>query len=222
METNHTYTELRQQIIEAASHLFDTGVMSHSGHANLSARIDDTRMLLTTEGVVRNLTADKLAVVSFDGQVEDGSLEPTNAEIIPMHAEVYKVRPDIRAIIHTHSPHATAFALANTPLPSRYEALLRFGQDEAIPVVPWAPRGSETSIRGILEVLNHHPYTQAVLLGNHGLLAFGATPIAASIFIAAMEEGAEAEIDATPLGGAKDFPTGALEDVRRSMGRVRS
>ncbi len=222
METTHTYSELRQQLVDAAAHLFHTNVLSHSGHANLSVRIGQERMLLTNTGIIRNLTTDQLAVVNFNGQVEEGTLEPTNAEIVSMHTVVYTARPEVNAIIHTHSPHVTAFALANAPLPARYEALLRFGQAETTPVVPWGPRGSDISVRGIAEALRQHPQTMAVLLGNHGLLAFGSSPVATSMLVSALEEAAEAELEATALGGAKDFPPGALEDVRRSMKRARS
>jgi L-ribulose-5-phosphate 4-epimerase len=222
MGSTYTYPELRQQLVDAAAHLVHLGVLSHSGHANLSVRIDQERMVLTNTGMIRNLTTDQLAVVNFDGKVEEGTLEPTNAEIVSMHTAVYQARRDVNAIIHTHSPHVTAFALANAPLPARYEALLRFGQAETTPVVPWGPRGSDASVRGIVEALRQHPQTMAVLLGNHGLLAFGSSPGTTSMLVAALEEAAEAELDAAALGGAKEFPAGALEDVRRSISRVRA
>ena len=56
-----------------------------------------------------------------------------------MHTAVYRAREKIDSIIHTHSAHITAFALAHEPLPCAYEALLRFGFSDAIPVAAWAP-----------------------------------------------------------------------------------
>ncbi|POX79771.1 class II aldolase/adducin family protein [Mycobacterium kansasii] len=114
--------------------------MSHAGHASASVRLVNERMLLTASGRVRNLTTDRLAVVDHDGKPLDGQLEPAVAEIVPMHAAVYRARPNVGGVIHTHSPAVTAFALAHRPLPCRYEALLRFGQATAAPVVPWAPQ----------------------------------------------------------------------------------
>ena len=90
----------------------------------------------------------------------------------------------------------TAFALANRPLPCRAEPLLRFGQAEAVPVVPWGPRGSDVSVRGIAAALEQHPTTAAVLLANHGLLAFGADPLTTANLVIAIEEAAEAELAA--------------------------
>lgn len=209
-------------VVAAARHLFNAGVMSHAGHANLSARLDGQRFALTTTGMVRDLRTDQLATVSLDGEVLNGQLGPENAEIVSMHSVVYRARGDVGGIIHTHSPAATAFALANRELPCRAEPLLRFGQAEAIPVAPWGPRGSEVSVRGIAAALDEQPTTSAVLLANHGLLAFGADPMAAARLVVAIEEAAEAELAAVALGGAVDFPPGALEQVRASMARARS
>jgi L-ribulose-5-phosphate 4-epimerase len=211
-----------EQLIEASEHLFASGVMSHSGHANLSARVDESRFLLTTSGSVRDLRTDQLALVGMDGRVLEGELAPENAEIVAMHSVIYNARPEVGGVIHTHSPAATAFALAHRPLPCRTEPLLRFGQAEEVPVVPWGPQGSDVSVRGIAEALGQHPSTAPVLLANHGLLVFGPEPLATARLVVAIEESAEAEVAAAAVGGAVDFPEAALEAVRRSMARVRS
>lgn len=211
-----------ETLVSAVRHLLASGVMSHSGHGNLSVRLADERLALTTTGMVRDLRADQVATVNFDGQVLEGELAPENAEIVAMHAVVYRARADVRAIIHTHSPAATAFALANRELPCRAEPLLRFGQAERLPVVPWGPRGSNASVRGIAAVLDKHPTTSAVLLANHGLLAFGPDSMATAHLIVAIEEAAEAELAASAIGGAVDFPEGALDEVRASMSRLRA
>ena len=215
--TDSVHNDPRAAVVQAVELLFSTAVMSHSGHGNLSVRTGDGHFLLTTTGVVRGLRADQLASVTLEGEVVEGNLGPENAEIIAMHSTVYAARPDVSAIIHTHSPAATAFALAHRPLPCRAEPLLRFGQAEPVPVVPWGPRGSEVSVRGIAQVLDKHPSTNAVLLANHGLLAFGPNPVAAARLVTAIEEAAEAEIAAALIGGAVDFPAGALEAVQQAM-----
>jgi len=87
--------------------------------------------------------------------------------------------------------------------------------------VAWGPRGSDVSVRGIAAALHEHPTTSAVLLANHGLLAFAADPLAAARLVVAIEEAAEAELAAAAIGGAVDFPAGALDAVRASMARVR-
>ncbi|MFI9064542.1 class II aldolase/adducin family protein [Streptomyces sp. NPDC053429] len=214
-------TRARNDLVKAAEALFGAGVMSHSGHANLSARIDGDSFLLTP-GFVRGIRPGDLAVVSLDGQVLEGELRSVSAEIITMHSIVYRARPQVGAVIHTHSPSATAFAVANRPLPCRTEPMLRFGQAETVPVVPWGPRGSDVAVRGIADVLERYPTTSAALLANHGILVFGPDPAATAHLVVAIEESAEAEIAAAAIGGAVDFPEGALEAVRASIARVAS
>ena len=210
-----------EALVAAAQQLFTADVMSHAGHANLSARVAANAFALTTTGMVRDLRPDQVARADLDGRVIEGELAPENAEIVAMHAVVYRARSDVGGIIHTHSPATTAFALANRELPCRAEPLLRFGQAEPIPVVPWGPRGSERSVRGIAATLDQRPTTSAVLLANHGLLAFGSDPIATARLVVAIEEAAEAELAASAIGGAVDFPPGALQQVRESMARAR-
>jgi L-ribulose-5-phosphate 4-epimerase len=221
-EEQKTEQEVRGAVVEAARTLFRNQVMSHTGHANLSGRLSSDEMLLTVDGMVRDLKEDRMARVRLDGTVVAGRLDPTNAEIVAMHSEVYRARAEVGGIIHTHSPHLLAFAMANRPLPCRYEALLRFGQAAEVPVVPWAPRGSERSVGGIVDAIRQSPATQAVILGNHGVLVFGSSPLAAAALVTVLEEAAEGELAALELGGAQEFPKGALEEVRASMARVRS
>ena len=108
-------------------------------------------MLLTSGGWVTDMTTDDIALVGFDNTVRAGQLPGGTFEIVEMHSKVYEKRPDIGAIIHSHSPYATAFAIANKPIPCVYEAMARFDMHDGIPVAPYAPRGSKESVANILE-----------------------------------------------------------------------
>ena len=216
--TNSTYSELREQLLQAARMLFQAGVMSHSGHGNMSVRLPEAEhMLLTSTGNIAQLSHEQLAVVTFDGEVVDGTLDPATREIVAMHSGVYRARADGASVIHTHSPHVTSFALAHEPLPCVYEAFLRFGITEDIPVAEWAPRGSPESVSNIVRQLQLHPTVPAVLLANHGLLAFSHDPRSTAHLIIIMEEAAELTLDARALGGEQGFPAGALEQERRHL-----
>jgi L-ribulose-5-phosphate 4-epimerase len=209
----------RARLVAASEVLFEAGVMAPSGHGNLSLRLGTDHMLLTAVGTLRRLDPADVAEVPLDGR-GDG-LPPTAREITAMHADVYRGHPAVGAVVHTHSPAATAFAVAGRALPCRYEALLRFGYADDIPVVPWAPRGSAASVAGILDALRNHPGTPAVLLGNHGVLAFGPSPEAAAAVAVAVEESARVEVLAASLGGSRPFPEHALVAVRASMEAAR-
>ena len=216
--TNLSYSELIEQLVQAARMLGEADVMSHSGHGNMSVRLpEEGLMLLTSVSHLTHLTPEQLVVVTFDGEVVEGTLDSTSREIVGMHSCIYRVRPQANAVIHTHSPRTTSFALAHQPLPCVYEAFLRFGMTEDIPVAKWGPRGSQASIDAIVEQLQQHPTVSAVLLGNHGLLAFSSNPVATAQLIIIMEESAQLTLDARTLGGAKPFPADALERERRHM-----
>src|SRR6266516_7213442 len=114
-------SQAREQLTQAAHMLFHAWVMSHSGHGNMSFKLPETEhMLLTSGGTISNLTPEQLTVVTFDGEVVAGALEPVTREIIGMHSCVYRARSDVNAVIHTHSPHVTSFAIAHQPLPCAY------------------------------------------------------------------------------------------------------
>lgn len=218
-----SYHEVREQVVGAAQLLAQTGVLSRSGHGNMSVRLPGKDlMLITSISHIAHLLPKQLVVVTFGGEIVEGELDPTTREIIGMHACVYRERQDVHAVIHTHSPHVTSFALANQPLPCVYEAMLRFGIVEDIPVADWAPRGSEESINNIVAQLRAHPLVPAVLLGNHGLLSFSRDIQAAAQLIIIMEEAAEMTLDARSIGGEKPFPADALERERQHMQRFGS
>jgi L-fuculose-phosphate aldolase len=218
----HDVNEAKTLLVRAAETLFETGVMQYSGHGNLSARLDADRIVITNRGTIRGLTPADFAVVTLDGEVVDGNLDPASAEIVRMHTGVYGAREEAGAVIHTHSPYTTAFALAHEPLPCVYEAMLRQGVAESIPVAGWAPRGSEESVANIVAELERHPSVPAVLLANHGLLASGRDPLGVAGFVVAMEETALLALQARVLGGAKGFPAGALEREQAHMARFGS
>ncbi len=207
MNTDHSHPELRREMVDAVELLFRAGVMPHSGHANFSCVLDEGRMLITSGVILRDLTPEGLVVVTFDGRVE-GPEETCAADVVDMHATVYRARPAARSVLHTHSPAVTAFAVANRPLPCRYETLHRFGgQVGDVPLARWsAERRDPAFLRSIGDAVEGQPGTRAVLLANHGVLAFAASPMAAAMVVIALEEAAAAELSAAAIGGARDFP----------------
>src|SRR5438552_1173492 len=156
-------TELRQQMLNAAKAIIKAGAISRSGHGNMSMRIPGTdSMVLTSVSNLDGLSGEMLPVVTFDGKVLDGHLDPTSAEIVGMHAVVYQRSAQMGAVIHTHAPFATAYAVANRPIECWYEGLARFGLTDPISVAKYGPRGSQESIGNIADVIREK--SRAVLL----------------------------------------------------------
>src|SRR5438046_7053931 len=74
-------SQAREQLVQAAHMLFQSGVMSHSGHGNMSFRLPETEhMLLTSGGTISNMTAEHLTVVTFDGEAIAGAIEPVTGD----------------------------------------------------------------------------------------------------------------------------------------------
>jgi len=215
MLLNHA--PLRQAVIDNASFLVRIGAISMSHHGNFSVRVPGTdTILLTATSSFDNLKPENLALLDLDGRLIEGEINPTNAEIVHMHAIVYKERPETGAVVHTHSTYATSFALASRALGCSYEALVRQDMTDGIPLAKYGPRGSAASVANIASALSTAKNTKAVLLENHGVLAFGADPAAAARANLIVEEAAQMAIFAEVLGGAKPIPP---ELLRATVGR---
>lgn len=212
----------RTDLTTAVNRLFAASVMSASGHGNISVRLPghDDLLAVNAGELLRPWPADDLrvgvpvlrtvnddvVVVRLDGEVLYGTPSPSVAAILKMHIGVYQAKPEVTAVIHTHSPYATAYALAGVSLPARYEALLIHGQPVDVPLAPWAPRGTAEAVQSIADTYWANPDTYGVLLGNHGLLVAGDTAVHAAGLVTAIEEAAVSGIAAAPLGGPVAFP----------------
>ena len=202
---------LRNEIVEGARSLVSAGVLSGTLHGNWSVRIPGTDRILLSGSSLGDLTAESLAVLTLDGKLVEGGLSASSAEIIRMHTAVYLERPEVGSVVHTHSPSATAFAVANRPLGCYAEILARMGCADPIPVAAYGPRGSEEAVDNIVNALRRVPDQNAVLLANHGILAFGPDVATARQMVFAVEETAQLAILATFIGPPQLIPAHMVE-----------
>jgi L-fuculose-phosphate aldolase len=212
--------EARRELEAAVEILRGGGALVRSSHANLSVRLDAGRVAMTRRSTVADLerhSPDALCVVDLEGRVLEGQVDPAMDEVITMHTRVYQEREDVGSVIHTHAPHLTALAVAHHPLDLIHEPMLRVGVTRPVPVVPWAPRGSRESVEGIVEQARTDRGVRAVLLANHGVLAFAEAPEATARVLATLEEAAGLAIMAGSLGGAKALPDRAADEVRARL-----
>lgn len=197
------YGEHRADIVKVARALIERHITSKSLHGNISVRVPGTDHLVMTGSSLAGLAEDDLAVIDLDNNVLDGHVAPTEFEVIAMHTAVYRVRSGLNCVVHTHSPAASAYAVASRPLPVFAESLARWGITTDTPVAAWAPRGSEASVSNIVDALEREPDAAAVLLENHGVLVGGNDTTEALRRSIALEENAELGILADRLGGAR-------------------
>lgn len=192
-------------VLDAADRLVRSGLLSLSGHGNVSVLLPDRdAMLYTAAPTLHGLRRESVAVVRLDGEVVEGSLPPLSVGAANMHRVAYQERPDIGCVIHTHSPFATAFAVAARPIECWSEPLSIFGMSDGIPVVPYARRGSQDAMEKIREALL--PGRRALLLQNHGVLAFGADTGAAVQVSVLLEEAAQLGVYASSIGEVVRMP----------------
>jgi L-fuculose-phosphate aldolase len=141
---------------------------------NHSVRIADDRVLCTPTGISKGfMTPDDLCIVDMEGnQVEPNPKGRRRSSEILMHLAIYKVRPDVKAVVHSHPPHATAFAITNMPVPEGIhpEAEVFLGK---IPIARYATPSKPDLGQSVVELIG--PDTNTVLLGNHGSVSFDKT-----------------------------------------------
>jgi L-fuculose-phosphate aldolase len=206
------YGKQVEEVLSAARQLVDSGIMTRSLHGNISVKVPDADMfLLTSGGSLGALMAADIALFDADGNLLDGTVQPVGAEIIQMHGIVYRKRPAFSGVVHTHSPFATGFAVAGQAIPAAYEALIRFGMNEGVPLARYGPRGSQQSVDNIGDVLTGFDQIKALLLENHGVLAFGDSVASAVRSNMVVEESAEIVLYSHGLGGPKPIPPEMIE-----------
>lgn len=198
-------SSLVEQVIETAARVVGSGAIGIFGHGNVSLRVPGTQeMLFTSAPSLRGLEADGIARVGLDGTLLEGSLPPIQGAVVAMHTAMYQDFDEVGCVVHTHSPYATAFAVAGRPIDCWIEAMAMFGLADGVPVAAYGPRGSEQAVANIRAAVR--PGVPAVLLANHGVLVFHRTPDLAILTGGVVEEAAQAAINAMAAGGPVAIP----------------
>ena len=142
---------------------------------NVSARDPESGLVAIKPSGVRyeDLTADKMVVVDLDGRIVEGDHKPSSDTA--SHLYIYRHRPDVFGVVHTHSRYATAFAAVGRSIPVYLTAQAdEFGGE--IPCAGFALIGDEAIGAQVVETIGRSP---AVLLKNHGVFTVGPSATAA-------------------------------------------
>ncbi len=179
---------------------------------NVSGRDSETGLVVIKPSGVRYeaLTPENMVIVDLDSKVVEGSYKPSSDT--QAHVYVYRHRPDVNGVVHTHSGFATAFASAGRPIPAVLTAICdEFGGP--IPVGLYARIGGDEIGREIIRSIGDSP---AILMKNHGVFTIGKTPEAAVKSAVMVEDAARTVFYALQLGSPEEIPA---EEVARAHRR---
>jgi L-fuculose-phosphate aldolase len=198
-------SETVEQVVDTARRVVASGAISANGHGNISIRVPGTdEMYFTSAASLRGMGPQDVVRVGLDGTLREGTLPPIQGAVVAMHTAIYVDQAEVGCVIHTHSPYATAFAVAQRRIDCWIEALAMFGLPHGVPVAGYGPRGSDQAVANIRAALE--PGAPAVLLANHGVLVFHRTPDLAIVIGGVVEEAAQAAINAQAIGGPVVIP----------------
>ena len=175
---------------------------------NVSARDPETGLVVIKPSGVRyeQLHPDHMVVVDLEGRVVEGGLKPSSDTA--SHLYIYRHRPDVGGVVHTHSPYATAFAALGKPIPVVLTAIAdEFGR--AIPCAGFALIGDEAIGKLVVDGIGA---CSAVLLKNHGVFTIGKDAEAAVKAAVMTEDNARTVWLAMQIGIPEEIPA---EDVAR-------
>ena len=185
---------LRQRMAEVMKAMDEKG-LNRGTSGNVSARCG-AAMLVTPSGVpAARLTGDQMVLVQSDGSTAPGALKPSSEW--RMHQGVLDRRPDVGAVVHCHSRHATILACAGKPIPAVHYMVAVSG-GVSVPVAPYATFGSSELAQIVVEALDGR---YAALMANHGQIVAAPNLDYALAIAEEIEEQAAVYWGALAIGG---------------------
>src|SRR5258707_2470164 len=190
-----------------------------SSDGNVSVRLDDGRILATPTMTCKGrMTDDLIAVTDLEGRSVN---ERRASSELAMHLLIYRERPDVKAVCHAHPPHGTAFAVAGLPIdqPNLSEVILTLG---CVPLAEYGTPSTEGLTDAMRPLVKHH---NALLMANHGAVAYGADLWQAFDRLETLENHAKIAILSRALGGSRNLSPDAIEkiiNVREAAGYLDS
>ena len=201
------FADERHDVWKHARRMWEAGLVVGSA-GNVSRRAGDAHLAITPTSVpYESMTAEEIALVDIaTGTVVDGA--PSYE--LPMHLVVYRHRPDVAAIVHTHATFITTLSVLRRPLPPIIdEMLVHFGG--TVEVADYAFTGTDAVGENVVTALGDR---MGVILANHGNVCVGKTLARALHVAVSMESCARVYVQALQIGAPVQLPPDALEAGR--------
>jgi L-fuculose-phosphate aldolase len=209
----HTEQQLREEIVRIGRLMFDRGWIA-ANDGNITVRLPGDRILATPAGVCKGmLDAGDLILCDLEGRKIAGEREPTSE--MGMHLAIYRTRPDAHAVVHAHPPVATGFAVAGKALNLGIlpEVIVRLG---CVPLVEYSTPGTPELGQSMLPYVGKY---DALLLANHGAVAWAEELLQAFFRMETVEHYARISLVAELLGGARALPRVEIEKLFAARAR---
>jgi L-fuculose-phosphate aldolase len=171
----------RAQLVSCGRDLLSRGLLSQTS-GNLSIRLGSQIFITPSSMEYDRIEPADIVVLSLDGLVRNGSRPPSSET--PLHCLVYATRPDVSAIVHTHSPHATTLAVLGMPIPAVHY-MIAVADTTEVAVADYATYGTPELARNVRAAFRAP--AKACLIANHGLVAGGGSLREAATVAEAME-----------------------------------
>ncbi len=185
--------KIAENLVIASKRAYNRGIQTGSG-GNVSARIPGTEtMLVKASGdSLGDCTPEGFLITDFDGNLIEGQGKPTREALL--HGYIYRLRPDIHAVVHVHSPYAIGWSSSKKDLPLvTWHARLKNPADYPTLDVHGAMVRPE-DIPMVEEMFRKTPDISAFLLADHGVVAMGKDPLSAEHVAELVEETAQVAI----------------------------
>ena len=204
----------RTAIASLGRRLEQEGLLSTTA-GNLSARLEPDVIAITPSNIpYPDITAADVVITDLRGNVLDGHRRPSSE--LPFHTAVHRARPDVGAVVHTHSPYATTLATLRRPIPAVHYVIASFAVAE-IPVVPYETYGSDALAAQLERVARTG--TKGVLLANHGAVVFDSSLERAATLASLLEFLATVYVRALSIGDPVLLPA---EEIARVIERYKT
>lgn len=204
-------TAARVAIVTTCQELSRTGLVVGTA-GNVSVRAGDLDLVAVTPSGVRyrGLRPDLVGVHRLDGTAVDAPLEPTSE--LPLHLAIYRARPEVGAVVHIHSPAATALSTLVDEVPAVHYYVAMFGGP--VRVAPYATYGTQELARNVVDALRDRT---ACLMGNHGAVTVAADLATAHDKAVYLEWLCEVCLRASAAGTPRLLPPAEIEAVAAKL-----
>jgi L-fuculose-phosphate aldolase len=207
--------KLKEQICEIGRRLYNKGFAA-ANDGNITIRLNDREVLCTPTMVSKGfMKPEDMCKIDYEGKQLAGTRKRTSECLL--HLAVYKTRPDVNAVVHCHPPHATAFAVAQEPIPKCIlpEVEVFLGE---VPMARYETPGTQKFAETIVSYVKD---CNTIILANHGTVTFGPTLENAYFNTEIIDAYCRILILARQLGQVNYFTAGQtkeLLDIKKRLG----